>query len=146
MIIVAGVCLTSITVYSTINTVKCLSRNCKDWIHTVFPENIDSVILAEIMMSRRPLASPQSLTTASYPSREIPNNAKLSSSVSIAGSIYQRDVSDKNMKCVICLGELHEGEKAVKLQLCLHLFHEKCINLWLCQNATCPLCRLQLSA
>jgi Ring finger domain len=144
MIIIAVACLTSITVYTTINAVKWFSRNCKDWINMAFPDNTDSMIIAEIMASRGPLTTPQSLMTASRSPRATPNNVKLSRSV-IAGSIYQRDANDMDIDCVVCLGQLQEGEKVVKLPLCHHLFHEKCINLWICRNSTCPLCRLQLS-
>lgn len=133
---------------TAINNVKLwLSSNLKDLIYTIFPENTDSMILAAMMMDRGSPAAPQSRTTTSYQSRETPISAKSADIVSsIPSSMYQRDESDMNMTCVVCLGLLHEGEMIVKLPFCLHLFHERCIHLWFRHNSTCPLCRFdQLS-
>ena len=45
--------------------------------------------------------------------------------------------------CSICLETfaLHEEIYQVK---CNHCFHKECIRVWLCQNASCPLCRVVL--
>ncbi|XP_028777150.1 RING-H2 finger protein ATL80-like [Neltuma alba] len=47
-------------------------------------------------------------------------------------------------ECVICLGELQDGEKVRLLPSCSHAFHIPCIDLWFAQNSNCPICRAPL--
>ena len=42
-------------------------------------------------------------------------------------------------KCSICM----ESSNLIQLQ-CKHLFHENCINEWVKNNDTCPICRLNI--
>ncbi len=44
--------------------------------------------------------------------------------------------------CCICW-DAPPGEQWIKLQLCGHMFHSRCISAW--TNLTCPLCRGDLS-
>ena len=41
-------------------------------------------------------------------------------------------------KCVICFDELKDQ---IKTLTCCHVFHPKCINTWLFENQSCPICR-----
>ncbi|KAK7244304.1 hypothetical protein RIF29_39124 [Crotalaria pallida] len=43
--------------------------------------------------------------------------------------------------CVICLENFMTGESCQILPLCNHLFHSYCIEHWLKENFTCPVCR-----
>ena len=43
--------------------------------------------------------------------------------------------------CSVCLSELVDGEKVRVLTACMHCFHARCVEKWLRENATCPLCR-----
>lgn len=43
--------------------------------------------------------------------------------------------------CSVCLSELVDGEKVRVLTACMHCFHARCVEKWLHENATCPLCR-----
>jgi hypothetical protein len=45
---------------------------------------------------------------------------------------------DSSRKCVICLKNLHNK---IKTLTCCHVFHSKCINTWLFENQSCPICR-----
>lgn len=43
--------------------------------------------------------------------------------------------------CAICLQEFEIGDMCQVLPSCNHTFHSKCINHWLRENLTCPICR-----
>ncbi|KAK4279483.1 hypothetical protein QN277_011259 [Acacia crassicarpa] len=43
--------------------------------------------------------------------------------------------------CTICLGDFSDGEWLRELPDCGHLFHRKCVDMWLRMNSSCPLCR-----
>lgn len=45
----------------------------------------------------------------------------------------------------MCLGEYEAGELLRKLPPCGHEFHLKCIDAWLGQHSTCPICRAPLT-
>lgn len=48
------------------------------------------------------------------------------------------------LECSICLGEFIVNEKLRCLQDCNHLFHIDCIDVWLQNNANCPICRTSI--
>jgi hypothetical protein len=43
--------------------------------------------------------------------------------------------------CTVCQEELKEGERVRTIQKCQHLFHASCLEPWLADNTTCPVCR-----
>ncbi|CAN1307971.1 RING-H2 finger protein ATL8 [Linum perenne] len=43
--------------------------------------------------------------------------------------------------CVICIGELTEGETVRFMPGCGHVFHASCVDGWLMRNCSCPTCR-----
>ncbi|XP_047329413.1 RING-H2 finger protein ATL66-like [Impatiens glandulifera] len=47
----------------------------------------------------------------------------------------------KDGECSICLGCFQEGEKVKVLPLCKHGFHSECVDTWLKNRPSCPLCR-----
>ncbi|XP_059401756.1 E3 ubiquitin-protein ligase RNF6-like [Carassius carassius] len=46
--------------------------------------------------------------------------------------------------CQICFSEYNPGER-LRILPCLHDYHVKCIDRWLKENATCPICRADIS-
>ncbi|KAL8048149.1 hypothetical protein ABFX02_07G044900 [Erythranthe guttata] len=48
--------------------------------------------------------------------------------------------------CAVCLNEFQEDEKLRIIPNCGHLFHIDCIDVWLQNNANCPLCRTSISS
>ncbi len=46
--------------------------------------------------------------------------------------------------CIICLGDFYPKEKVTSLP-CLHIFHHKCIQVWLKSHKVCPVCKLKLN-
>eukprot|EP00268_Persea_americana_P005390 TRINITY_DN11802_c2_g2_i2.p1 TRINITY_DN11802_c2_g2~~TRINITY_DN11802_c2_g2_i2.p1 ORF type:complete len:149 (-),score=13.39 TRINITY_DN11802_c2_g2_i2:488-934(-) len=47
-------------------------------------------------------------------------------------------------RCSICLGEYQDKEILRIMPVCCHNFHVSCIDTWLQQQSTCPVCRLPL--
>ncbi|XP_061348785.1 RING-H2 finger protein ATL1-like [Gastrolobium bilobum] len=48
-------------------------------------------------------------------------------------------------ECAVCLNEFQEDEKLRVIPNCSHIFHIDCIDVWLQNNANCPLCRRSIS-
>ena len=42
--------------------------------------------------------------------------------------------------CSICLAPYEEGDD-VRIVMCMHRFHKRCIDPWLRTNPTCPVCK-----
>lgn len=58
------------------------------------------------------------------------------------GGISQAECqSCASEECSICLAELQANETLRELPNCVHTFHRSCIDLWLLQSASCPLCK-----
>ncbi|KAF7707548.1 E3 ubiquitin-protein ligase RLIM [Silurus meridionalis] len=47
-------------------------------------------------------------------------------------------------ECQICFSDYKKGEK-LRMLPCFHDYHVKCIDRWLKENATCPICRADVS-
>ncbi|KAK8999243.1 hypothetical protein V6N11_070419 [Hibiscus sabdariffa] len=47
-------------------------------------------------------------------------------------------------QCIVCLSEYHADDILRILPYCGHFFHVTCIDTWLQQHSTCPVCRLSL--
>jgi hypothetical protein len=48
-------------------------------------------------------------------------------------------------RCVVCLAEYEDQDVLLTLPYCGHNFHMACIDAWLKQHSTCPVCRISLS-
>lgn len=46
--------------------------------------------------------------------------------------------------CQICFSDYNKGEK-LRMLPCFHDYHVKCIDRWLKENASCPICRAEVS-
>lgn len=49
-------------------------------------------------------------------------------------------------ECSICLGTFEEEEKVKVLPECHHAYHSECVDKWLTEQSSCPLCRASLGA
>jgi hypothetical protein len=47
--------------------------------------------------------------------------------------------------CIVCLCDFENGEGLRKIGACKHIFHEKCFNMWLSKDKSCPFCKENLS-
>ncbi|XP_030444869.1 RING-H2 finger protein ATL16-like [Syzygium oleosum] len=58
-----------------------------------------------------------------------------------------RDFGERSFcECAVCLNEFQEDEKLKIIPNCSHVFHIDCIDIWLQNNANCPLCRTSVSS
>lgn len=71
--------------------------------------------------------------------------------ISALGGIWQQETpsscSLQNQdceECPICLLDIQPGDSLRRLPSCTHSFHRSCIDLWLLQSATCPLCKVDV--
>ncbi|CAN8274760.1 unnamed protein product [Cochlearia groenlandica] len=55
------------------------------------------------------------------------------------------DEDQINKCCVICIDEFGQGQSCRRLPPCGHVFHQKCVDSWLIEVATCPICRVWVS-
>ncbi|KAJ9172379.1 hypothetical protein P3X46_015624 [Hevea brasiliensis] len=53
--------------------------------------------------------------------------------------------SEDELTCSICLEQVNRGELVRSLP-CLHQFHTNCIDPWLRQQGTCPVCKFQVGS
>lgn len=54
-------------------------------------------------------------------------------------------VPEDELTCTICLDQVKRGELIRSLP-CLHQFHANCIDPWLRQQGTCPVCKLRIGS
>lgn len=59
-----------------------------------------------------------------------------------SGEVFREDQSE----CVVCLGELEDGEMVRLLPNCKHAFHVTCIDKWFLAHSNCPICRSPVAA
>ncbi|KAL2898910.1 E3 ubiquitin-protein ligase SDIR1 [Bienertia sinuspersici] len=53
--------------------------------------------------------------------------------------------SEEDLTCTICLEQVNRGELLRTLP-CLHQFHANCIDPWLRQQGSCPVCKLRIGS
>ena len=46
----------------------------------------------------------------------------------------------ESIECVICKGDISDGENVVIVSQCKHTFHFDCLNEWIKWKSVCPLC------
>ncbi|KAK1693726.1 hypothetical protein QYE76_010423 [Lolium multiflorum] len=59
--------------------------------------------------------------------------------------LYQNeDGEEEEAECAVCLAVMLEGEAARRLPRCMHVFHRGCVDVWLREHSTCPVCRAEV--
>ncbi|CAH8357980.1 unnamed protein product [Eruca vesicaria subsp. sativa] len=48
------------------------------------------------------------------------------------------------VECAVCLSEFEDEETLRLMPPCCHVFHADCVDVWLSDHSTCPLCRADL--
>ncbi|XP_057735630.1 RING-H2 finger protein ATL16 [Arachis stenosperma] len=59
--------------------------------------------------------------------------------------IGYKNSQHSSCECAVCLNEFQEHDKLRIIPNCSHVFHIDCIDVWLQNNANCPLCRTSIS-
>lgn len=49
----------------------------------------------------------------------------------------------ENPNCIVCMADIEIGADTLMIP-CGHMFHDKCVKLWLEKHNTCPVCRFEL--
>ncbi|CAJ1971721.1 unnamed protein product [Sphenostylis stenocarpa] len=49
------------------------------------------------------------------------------------------------LECAVCLNEFHDDETLRLIPRCCHVFHSDCIDAWLVNHSSCPVCRANLA-
>ncbi|KAJ4822083.1 E3 ubiquitin-protein ligase sdir1 [Turnera subulata] len=62
-----------------------------------------------------------------------------------ANVIRSMKASDDELTCTVCLEQANEGE-LIRTLPCLHQFHANCIDPWLRQQGTCPVCKFRAAS
>ncbi|GAB2276854.1 hypothetical protein Dimus_011566 [Dionaea muscipula] len=52
--------------------------------------------------------------------------------------------SAEDSQCMVCLAEYNPEDVLRIISYCGHYFHINCIDIWLLQHCTCPVCRISL--
>jgi hypothetical protein len=52
-------------------------------------------------------------------------------------------IDEESPSCTVCLCEYEGGDEMRRLP-CGHDFHQACIDKWMTQHTTCPICRVGL--
>ncbi|XP_062179384.1 RING-H2 finger protein ATL8-like [Phragmites australis] len=60
--------------------------------------------------------------------------------------VYRKEEEDEGdeRECAVCLGAMAEGDAARRLPRCMHVFHRGCVDVWLREHSTCPVCRAEV--
>ncbi|XP_065871273.1 RING-H2 finger protein ATL38-like isoform X1 [Euphorbia lathyris] len=53
-------------------------------------------------------------------------------------------LATEDAQCTVCLAEYSDEDTLRILPYCGHSFHVSCIDIWLHQHSTCPVCRISL--
>lgn len=56
------------------------------------------------------------------------------------------DINIEREECCICLGLFEDDEMVKVLPECLHAYHSDCVDKWLKNRSSCPLCRSSLDS
>lgn len=46
--------------------------------------------------------------------------------------------------CPVCQSDAEQGDRILEIHQCKHMFHEECLEPWIRQKGTCPLCRVSI--
>ncbi|BAH93004.1 E3 ubiquitin-protein ligase EL5-like [Oryza sativa Japonica Group] len=60
------------------------------------------------------------------------------------GAVGAAEEEEEERECAVCLAVMADGEAARRLPRCMHVFHRGCVDVWLREHSTCPVCRAEV--
>ncbi|XAR57504.1 hypothetical protein NMG60_11025668 [Bertholletia excelsa] len=72
-------------------------------------------------------------------------SAELTAGSGNINSTSELALHTEDSECCICLYKYMEGAELCRLP-CKHHFHQRCVSRWLRTNATCPICKFNISS
>lgn len=75
------------------------------------------------------------------------NKCECTRSTTLASGLcwQHANIQEKLDDCPICLDKMQPEQSIIKLLVCGHRFHSKCMSIWTSSKDTCPLCRTNVS-
>uniref|UniRef100_A0A2P2J774 RING-type E3 ubiquitin transferase n=1 Tax=Rhizophora mucronata TaxID=61149 RepID=A0A2P2J774_RHIMU len=58
--------------------------------------------------------------------------------------VYKESFCVRDARCAVCLADYQADDKLQQIPTCGHTYHMDCIDNWLANHTTCPLCRISL--
>ncbi|CAJ1974066.1 unnamed protein product [Sphenostylis stenocarpa] len=62
----------------------------------------------------------------------------------VYSTVKSLKIGRATLECAVCLNEFEEDETLRLIPKCSHVFHPECIDAWLVNHSTCPVCRANL--
>jgi len=62
----------------------------------------------------------------------------------VYSTVKSLKIGRATLECAVCLNEFEEEETLRLIPKCSHVFHTECIDAWLANHSTCPVCRANL--
>ncbi|XP_014500200.1 RING-H2 finger protein ATL11 [Vigna radiata var. radiata] len=62
----------------------------------------------------------------------------------VYSTVKSLKIGRATLECAVCLNEFEEEETLRLIPKCSHVFHPECIDAWLANHSTCPVCRANL--
>lgn len=94
-------------------------------------QSIFNTLLSDVNLNRETVNENTPLTF-----QEITNNTEI-----VTLSNETDNNNEEEIMCSICRGNIEQNEPLRKLKNCNHFFHINCIDNWLVNNSSCPICR-----
>ncbi|KAK7311654.1 hypothetical protein RJT34_09927 [Clitoria ternatea] len=62
----------------------------------------------------------------------------------VYSTVKSLKIGRATLECAVCLNEFEDDETLRLIPKCSHVFHPECIDAWLVNHSTCPVCRANL--
>ncbi|MED6158108.1 hypothetical protein PIB30_029676 [Stylosanthes scabra] len=62
----------------------------------------------------------------------------------VYSTVKTQKIGRTTLECAVCLNEFNDDETLRLIPKCSHVFHPDCIDAWLANHSTCPVCRANL--